>query len=67
VAQCQPGDFVLNGGYDLNGIDGTFNIIVIDDEPITEPTPGGGWNVQIIGANPLLELTVQAYCFDNSS
>jgi hypothetical protein len=66
LAQCQPGDFVLNGGYDLNGINDLFDNLIVDDKPITEPTPGGGWNVQVIGAGPLIELTAIAYCFDNS-
>ena len=67
VAQCQPGDFVINGGYEIGG---GQNILTetLDNPQITDP-PGGGWRViQYMGAaSPSsISLTVNAYCFDNT-
>ena len=66
-ALCQPGDFVINGGYNYRGgvNEDTF---ITNDGPITFP-PGGGWTVSIQGIvteSGIPILTVRAYCFDNS-
>jgi hypothetical protein len=67
VAQCQPGDFVINGGYRVTGSDNILTETLANTQ-ITNP-PGGGWTVtQFLGtASPnAVGLTVNAYCFDNT-
>jgi hypothetical protein len=67
VAQCQPGDFVINGGYTVLGGDNELTETLINTQ-ITDP-PGGGWRV-VQYTEPAIPsgvvLTVNAYCFDNS-
>jgi hypothetical protein len=65
TASCDPGDFVLNGGYDFSGNSGE-NTLIIHDEPVVSPA-GGGWHVTIAFIPPFSQhqLTVKAYCFDN--
>ena len=66
-AQCQSGDFVINGGASLNAIDPTNNTIINNDSPTTsEPIAGEAWEAGVLNANTGLILTVEAYCFDNS-
>ena len=65
-AQCDAGDFVLNGGYQVTGSDNILTETLFD-QPITSPS-GGGWEVVQYVANAGLNsvvLTVTAYCFDN--
>jgi hypothetical protein len=67
IAQCQPGDFILNGGASLNGINPSNNIIMFNDSPVTDgPNAGQAWGAFVINANIGLVLNVEAYCFDNS-
>jgi hypothetical protein len=67
IALCQSGDFILNGGYILNDLNPSNNILVPRNVPLTGgPIAGEGWLATVIGANDGLNLTVQAYCFDNS-
>ena len=67
IALCQSGDFILNGGYILNNLNPSNNILVPSNVPLTGgATTGQGWLATVIGANDGLILTVQAYCFDNS-
>ena len=61
--ECEPGDFVLNGGYDLNNFNPDVTTVV-RDTPIISPE-GGGWEVNVFGIE-LTIITVHAYCFDNS-
>ena len=72
IAQCDQGDFVLNGGYSYGGLvtDSTF---VAQNQPLTFPipvisgVPGEAWIASIFGVdpNPINQFTVFAYCFDN--
>ena len=64
AVHCRPGDFVLNGGYHLEFFNPQDITTVVNDEPITNPE-GKGWQVQVFG-DELIEITVHAYCFDNS-
>lgn len=71
LAICDPGDFVLNGGYTLSGnlIDSTIvnqNGPLIFDIP-SVASPGQAWVVIAIGLPSGLThtLLVNAYCFDN--
>ena len=65
-AGCDPGDFVLNGGFSIGG--STFGDVNIDDNTNTPDFIAGGWgwftrvNIQGIAE---LTLFVDAYCFDN--
>jgi hypothetical protein len=68
---CDPGDFVLNGGYILGG---TFsdNTIVNQNTPLvfdipSLASPGQAWVVNAVGLDSGTNhnLLVNAYCFDN--
>jgi hypothetical protein len=65
-ASCDPGDFVLNGGFSIGG--STFGDVNIDDNANTPEFLGGSWgwftraNIQ---GDAELTLSVDAYCFDN--
>jgi integrin beta 3 len=67
TAPCEAGDFVINGGYDLNGpVEENTN--VSRNGPIISP-PGEGWVTTISflpTVGPSTTLTVNAFCFDNS-
>jgi hypothetical protein len=65
-ACCDPGDFVLNGGFSTGGI--TFGDVNIDDYPNLPDFLGGtwGWFTHIhIQGDAELTLFVDAFCFDN--
>ena len=71
LAICDPGDFVLNGGYTLSGnrIDSTIvnqNGPLIFDIP-SLASPGQAWGANVVGLPQGLThtLLVNAYCFDN--
>ena len=67
-ASCDAGDFVLNGGFDVNGTFGTATDI--DDYPnkpiFSFDTQTWGWItvINIVG-DAELTLNVDAYCSDN--
>ena len=67
-ASCDAGDFVLNGGFDVNGTFGTATDI--DDYPnkpiFSFDTQTWGWItvINVVG-DAELTLNVDAYCFDN--
>jgi hypothetical protein len=67
-ASCDAGDFILNGGFDVNGTFGTATDI--DDYPnkptFSVDTETWGWItvINIVG-DAELTLNVDAYCFDN--
>jgi hypothetical protein len=68
-AECQPGDFVLNGGFNIVG--GGFETKILSEGPmgpIQGPfgttAEGQGWFAVASGGST--DLTVWAYCFDNS-
>jgi hypothetical protein len=66
-ARCQPGDFVIGGGYSVTGSN-NINSETLSDQPIISPS-GGGWEVvqYTDSFDPLtVGLVVYAYCFDNS-
>ncbi|HEX7143518.1 MAG TPA: hypothetical protein VF222_13660, partial [Nitrososphaeraceae archaeon] len=68
-AVCDPGDFVLNGGYNLFGsiIEVNDTISTFVDQSISFPTLGEGW-VAIVFVNDeasSITLNVNALCFDN--
>jgi hypothetical protein len=69
LAFCDPGDLVLNGGYNLIGSDIEANdtISTVFDQAISNPTVGVGWaaGVSVNEETSLIRLTVNALCFDN--
>jgi len=69
LAFCDPGDLVLNGGYNLIGSDIEANdtISTLFDQAISNPTVGIGWaaGVSVNEETSLIRLTVNALCFDN--
>jgi hypothetical protein len=69
TAPCEPGDFVINGGYSYSGSLGV-NTIVVENGPIIISPPGEGWHTTIASLPPPTAipntLTVNAFCFDNS-
>jgi hypothetical protein len=70
LAFCDPGDLVLNGGYNLIGgsdIEENDTISTIFDQAISNPTIGLGWaaGVSVNEETSLIRLTVNALCFDN--
>ncbi len=78
-ALCDPGDFVLNGGYNLLGsiLRNNDSVTTGFDQPIVEPmfpilneNLGAGWITFVrINEDPSsseLRLNVFALCFDNS-
>ncbi|HEX5905215.1 MAG TPA: hypothetical protein VFY50_04135, partial [Candidatus Nitrosocosmicus sp.] len=79
-ALCDPGDLVLNGGYNLIGSDIEDNDTVSTgfDQPIVGPVPplvnenlGAGWFTFVFineeePSSSELRLNVFALCFDNS-
>ncbi len=69
VANCQPGDFVVNGGFVVSdAVFVPYNIEI--NGPITSPIAGGRLITSLTLGSPDLNfnhtLTVNAYCFDNS-
>jgi hypothetical protein len=70
LAFCDPGDLVLNGGYNLIGgsdIEENDTISTIFDQAISNPTVGVGWaaGVSVNEETSLIRLIVNALCFDN--
>jgi hypothetical protein len=69
LAFCDPGDLVLNGGYNLIGSDIEANdtISTVFDQAISNPTVGVGWAAGVLfnEETSLIRLTVNALCFDN--
>ena len=69
LAFCDPGDLVLNGGYNLLGsnIEDNDTISTVFDQANSNPTIGVGWaaGVAVNEETSLIGLTVNALCFDN--
>ena len=75
-ALCDPGDFVVSGGY-ITSTNGIGNRDVLADRPTTGIPPstnssasaGAGWETSIEWRNAppgtSLILTVFVFCFDN--
>ena len=68
-AECLPGDFVINGGWSLDGFNAPGDIL--EEGPMgpiqdsgSSTSEGQGWFVTVIGGTQ--NLFVWAYCFDNS-
>ena len=62
-ARCDPGDFVVNGGYRIIG-----NHKVDIDRPFVGQfgsPPGEGWETILFDFSGGLQLNVYAFCFDN--
>ena len=67
-AICNYGDFVINGGFTLNGsVGGNANLVEFVNRPILSPL-GSGWEVFIAPTTSTGEVlySVYAICFDNS-
>ena len=67
-AICNSGDFVINGGFTLNGsVGGNANLVEFVNRPILSPL-GSGWEVFIAPTTSTGEVlySVYAICFDNS-
>jgi integrin beta 3 len=68
TAPCEAGDFVINGGYFINGFSSDSTLVPVNG-PIISP-PGEGWRTVVSGVptepNIFTELFVNAFCFDNS-
>ena len=69
LAFCDPGDLVLNGGYNLIGSDIESNdtISTVFDQAISNPTVGVEWaaGVTVNEETSLIRLNVNTLCFDN--
>ena len=69
LAFCDPGDLVLNGGYNLIGsyIESNDTISTVFDQAISNPTVGVGWaaGVTVNEETSLIRLNVNTLCFDN--
>ena len=69
LAFCDPGDLVLNGGYNLLGsnIEDNDTISTVFDQANSNPTIGVGWaaGVAVNEETSVIGLTVNALCFDN--
>ena len=65
-AICDPGDFVVNGGYDLGSVGGNVPVELID-RSILSPLLGSGWEVQLVPFESpgFVNFNVYAICFDN--
>ena len=68
IAQCQSGDFILNGGASLDAfVPNIFDNIIFNDSPVSVgPLAGEAWEAAVTDANVDTILTVEAFCFDNS-
>jgi hypothetical protein len=68
LVSCDPGDTVINGGYNLDSTQSFSSVInVLQNQPVGG-NPSTGWFVEIVYANATgtsAELTVIANCFDN--
>jgi hypothetical protein len=66
-AICDPGDFVINGGFDINSIENgdAGEIFEQVNRPILIPL-GSGWEVELepVGAGTV-SYDIHAICFDN--
>lgn len=66
MAECQSGDFVLNGGFRLDGFTPPDNEMFVSfSKPVASPE-GGGWRAEVYNLSDLGSFIVTAYCFDNS-
>ncbi len=68
-AFCDPGDFVLNGGYNLigSGLEENDTISTFIDQSISFPILGQGWAAGVAVNDEASEITlnVNALCFEN--
>ena len=64
-ANCDPGDFVISGGY-ATGVDSNDRFQILTDARNLPDQPTDGWfaNLQNIGTSPIF-FAVSATCFDN--
>jgi hypothetical protein len=69
IAVCDPGDFVLNGGFNFFGSQRNNNeiISIFADQPFVDNILGEGWGAiaTINGNTSSISLNVFADCFDN--
>ena len=64
-ALCQPGDFVIDGGYNYDYTTFTQFLFIGKSQPIISPS-GAGWEASLFdGPTGRGNLIVYAYCFDN--
>jgi hypothetical protein len=72
IVQCQEGDFVLNGAFQINPLNASkitnFNLYT-DGSVVTGssslPFLANGWGTSIYGEGTDMRLEVTAWCFDN--
>ena len=65
-ALCQPGDFVIDGGYNYDYTTFTQFLFIGKSQPIISPS-GAGWEASLFDSpTGRGNLIVYAYCFDNS-
>ena len=68
-AFCDPGDFVLNGGYNLiaSSLAENDTISTFIDQSISFPILGEGWAAAVFvnDEDSTIGLNVNALCFDN--
>jgi hypothetical protein len=65
-ALCQPGDFVIDGGYNYDYVTFTQFLFIYKSQPIISPS-GAGWEASLFDSpTGRGNLIVYAYCFDNS-
>ena len=68
-AFCDPGDFVLNGGYNLiaSSLAENDTISTFIDQSISFPILGEGWAAAVFvnDEDSTIRLNVNALCFDN--
>ena len=69
ITVCDPGDFVLNGGFNFFGSERRNNeiISIFADQPFVDNILGEGWGAiaTINGNTSSIQLNVFADCFDN--
>jgi hypothetical protein len=69
IAVCDPGDFVLNGGFNFFGSQRNNDeiISIFADQPFVDNILGEGWGAiaTINGNTSSISLNVFADCFDN--
>ena len=63
-ALCDSGDFIVNGGFGVNGVSSGSNIGLPLNGPIVIPD-GGGWRTEVFNIPNTATLGVFGYCFDN--
>jgi hypothetical protein len=66
LTSCDEGDKIISGGYSTDSI--TENLLTSIDRPFFNEFgfDTEGWHIGFIVTGPVEEVTMYAYCFDNS-